>query len=279
MAVNSVADALTSEGTSVFATDDDPQLVAEALPFALKTMESLLQTVPENRKLLIGTSAGFVQYSHAFVLRPAERLEKNDLVKAREQKYRAKKLFLRARDYGLKALNLKYSGFNDSLSQNPEKTLQMTKKQDIPALYWTGVAWISAISVDKGDLTLVADLPVVIQILERCMVLDESWDNGAIHEVFIPIDAGRSEAEGGGIESAKRHYNRALELNGGKSIGVKVLYAESICIPLQDRDNFELLLQEVLAFDANQHVEYRLVNILAQQKAQFLLENIEDYFI
>jgi hypothetical protein len=155
----------------------------------------------------------------------------------------------------------------------------MTEKEDVPALYWTGVAWISAISVDKGDFVLVADLPVVIQVLERCLFLDEAWDNGAIHEVFIPIDAGRSEAEGGGIESAKMHYKRALELNGGRSIGAKVSYAESICIPLQDRETFEKLLQEVLAFDVDEHVEFRLINILSQQKARFLLETIEDYFI
>jgi predicted anti-sigma-YlaC factor YlaD len=274
-----MADALTSEGTSVFATDDDPQLVAEAMPFALKTMESLLQSVPENRKLLIGTAAGFVQYAHAFVLRPAERLEKENLAKSRDEKVRSKKLFLRARNYGFNALNLKYPGFRDSLLHRPEKTLNMTDQEDIPALYWTGVAWISAISVDKGDMKLVADLPLVIQILERCLALDESWGDGAIHEVFIPIDAGRTEAEGGGIEKAKQHYHRALELNGGKSIGVKVSYAESICVSLQDRQNFERLLREVLSFDVDQHREYRLVNILAQQKARFMLENIEDYFI
>ena len=278
IAVNSVADALTSEGTSVFATDNDPQLVAEALPFALKTMESLLQSVPENRDLLVATSAGFMQYGYAFVQWPAEKLEKENLAKSREQKQRAKKLFLRARSYGLEALEVRYRGFADSLRVNPDKILEEMDVKDVPALYWTGVSWIAAISVDKGDFALVADLSLVVNILERCLTLDEDWQNGAIHEILMSVDAARSETEGGGIERAKTHYMKALELNEGKSVGIKVSYAESICIPLQDRETFKKLLHEVIAFDVDEYIEYRLVNILAQDKARFLLDNIDDYF-
>ena len=132
--------------------------------------------------------------------------------------------------------------------------------------------------MDKGDFTLVADLPLVVNILERCLMLDEDWQNGAIHEIMMSVDAARSEAEGGGIERAKTHYLKALELNEGKSVGIKVSYAESICVPLQDRETFKKLLEEVLAFDVDKHIEYRLVNILAQDKARFLLDNIDDYF-
>ena len=48
-----VADALTgSGGGSVFTTDDDPEFIADALPFALKTFESLLSSDPENINLV-----------------------------------------------------------------------------------------------------------------------------------------------------------------------------------------------------------------------------------
>ncbi len=44
VAVNRLGDAL-AEGSSVYATDDDPDLVGAALPFGLKTIESLLVSI------------------------------------------------------------------------------------------------------------------------------------------------------------------------------------------------------------------------------------------
>ena len=38
------ADAFAGSGGTSYATDDDPELVRDAVPFALKTMESLLAT-------------------------------------------------------------------------------------------------------------------------------------------------------------------------------------------------------------------------------------------
>ena len=279
IAVHSLANALTEGSTNSFAMDDDPQLVREALPFALKTMETLLQSAPKNKKLLIGTAAGFVQYSHAFVLLPADAIEKVDLSKARQGRDRAKRLFLRARNYGLRALELSHPGISEEIVKDPIASVRNADKKDVPALYWTGLAWGSAISVAKDDMALVAELPVVSALMERALELDESWQNGAIHEFFIIFDASRSKVEGGGIDKAEKHFQRAMALNKGQSISPIVSLAESVCVKQQDRRRFESLLKQVLDFDAEQYPQYRLSNILARQKAKILLEDIDDLFI
>jgi predicted anti-sigma-YlaC factor YlaD len=279
IAVHSLANALTEGSNNVFAMDDDPQLVREALPFALKTMEILLQSAPKNKKLLIGTAAGFVQYSHAFVLLPADAIEKEDLNKARQGRDRAKRLFLRARNYGLRALEISHPGISHTIIKDPSATVRRAVKKDVAALYWTGVAWGSAISVAKDDMGLVAELPIVSAVMERALDLDEGWQNGAIHEFFIVFDANRSIAEGGGIDQAEKHFQRAMELNKGQSISPIISLAESVCVKQQDRRRFESLLKQVLDFDADQYPEYRLSNILARKKAKLLLENIDDLFI
>jgi hypothetical protein len=51
LAINKLGDSLASGGTT-FASDDDPDLVGEALPFSLKLMESLLAETPRHRGLL-----------------------------------------------------------------------------------------------------------------------------------------------------------------------------------------------------------------------------------
>jgi predicted anti-sigma-YlaC factor YlaD len=279
MAVRTLAGALTESSAGAFASDDDPQLVREALPFALKTMEALLQSTPDNKALLTATAAGFVQYSHAFVLLPADAVEKENLQAARQGRERAKRLFLRARDYGLRALEISHPGISGAMAENPPRALDKTRNKDLAALYWTGVAWGSAISVAKDDMALVAQLPIVSALLQRALVLDESWQNGAIHEFFIVFDASRSQAEGGGIQKAEKHFQRAMELNQGRSVSPMVSFAESVCVRRQNRNRFESLLKQVIAFDVNQYPEYRLSNILAQQKAKWLLENIDDLFI
>ena len=278
MAVNSVADTLGADGTSVFAIDDDPELVGEALPFALKSMEAILQATPRHRKLLIATCAGFVQYGHAFVLQPAETLENENLQAARKIRERAKRLFLRARQYGIRALDLDHPGFSEAIFTDPVAAVEDMQKKDVAALYWIGVAWGSAISAAKGDMSLIGDLPIVTAIMEKALELNPDWHNGAIHEFFIVYDSARPEAGGGGPASVEYHFSRAMELNQGRSISPLVLLAESACIKQQNRQRFELLLKESLAFDVNRYPEYRLANIMAQRKARYLLDNVDSFF-
>jgi predicted anti-sigma-YlaC factor YlaD len=278
MAVNSVADALSADQTSVFAMDDDPELVGEALPFALKSMEAILQATPRHRKLLVATCAGFVQYGHAYVLQPANALENENLQAARKIRARAKRLFLRARQYGIRALDLDHPGFSAAIYTDPVVALEGMETKNVAALYWTGVAWGSAISAAKSDMSLIGDLPIVTAIMEKALKLDPDWHNGAIHEFFIVYNSTRSEADGGGLASVEYHFSRALALNQGRSIGPLVLLAESACIRQQNRQRFEILLKKALAFDANQYPEYRLANTMAQRKAKYLLDNIDALF-
>ena len=77
LAINGLADALASAG-DVYASDGDPELVEQALPFSLKTIEALLAESPGNGSLLLSACSGFTQYSYAFVQARAERLELDD---------------------------------------------------------------------------------------------------------------------------------------------------------------------------------------------------------
>ena len=60
MAVKSVANTLSDTG-DVFTRDDDPELIREATPFALKLYESLLESVPNHVPLLVSTCGRFTK--------------------------------------------------------------------------------------------------------------------------------------------------------------------------------------------------------------------------
>src|SRR5690242_17332897 len=65
-AVGMVASTLAASG-DVFTRDDDPELVGEAIPFGLKLYESLLDSAPKNKDLLIATCSNFTEYGVAYL--------------------------------------------------------------------------------------------------------------------------------------------------------------------------------------------------------------------
>ena len=114
LAVTKLGDALAESGSS-YATDDDPELIREALPFSLKLIESILDQNPRHAGLLTAASGGFTQYAWAFVQQDADEVEDADLAKGRELRLRARNLYLRAHRYGVRGLEVAHKGFDNML--------------------------------------------------------------------------------------------------------------------------------------------------------------------
>ena len=278
MAVSKVGDALAGGGTT-FSSDDDPELVRAAVPFSLKLMESLLAEVPDHQGLLLATASGFTQYGYAFVQIDAEEIEADNLAKAREGQARARRLYLRARDYGLRGLETAHPGFGERLKKDPKAAVAKMRKADVPKLYWTAAAWAAATSLSKDNPDAVADLPKVEAMIDRALALDESWDRGAIHGFLITFEMGRATGEGDPAARAKKHFDRAVELSQGKQAGPYVSYAEAVCIPAEDRAQFEKLLKQALAINPDADPPTRLVNLITQRRARWLLSRTDKLFL
>ena len=277
-AINAVGDALAGGGTG-FASDDDPELVKGAVPFSLKLMELLLAESPKHKGLLSAASSGFTQYAYAFVQLDADELEDKDLAAAQAMRGRAKRLYLRARNYGLRGLELKCAGFEDRLRANPREAVRRTQAADVPLLYWTAVSWGAAISLSKDDPHLVAETPLVEALIDRALELREDYSAGAIHGFLILYEMSRQGAEGDPVARSRKHFERALELSRGLQAGPLVSFAETVCVQKQDLREFDLLLQRALAIDTDADPEYRLVNLIMQRRARWLLSKREDLFL
>lgn len=276
MAIGSVADTLASSGEG-WAADDDPELIRAAVPFSLKTIESLLAEVPNHPGLLLAACSGFTQYSYAFVQTDAEYQEPDDFARSQETRVRARRMYLRATRYGLRRLELTSPGIEAALRRDPEAAVAKTKKEDVPALYWTAAAWASAVSLGLDEPELIADLPAARALMKRALALDEAYAQGAIHAAMISIES-VPEAMGGSPQRAREHFARAVELSAGQSAGPYVSLAASVSQPAQDRAEFERLLNEALAIDADKYPRWRLANLISQKKARFLLSRVDSLF-
>jgi predicted anti-sigma-YlaC factor YlaD len=277
LAVNALANSLAASG-DVFASDEDPELIREATPFALKTIESLLAEAPEHQGLLLSACQGFVQYSFAFVETDAVMQEQTDYRAAEAGHERALKLYLRAKDYCFRALELRFPGFRTRLEAEPTEVLSKIRQDDVALLYWSGAAWGAAISLGKDRPEILVDLPLVREIFDRILELDESFERGAVHEVLITLDS-LPVSMGGSKDRARQHFERAVELSSGKSAGPYLSFAVKAAIPDQDLDAFRRLLDQALEVDPDSEPSYRLANLIAQRRAKFLLEHAADYFL
>jgi len=273
MAVNRIGDQLSSGG-SVFSSDEDPDLVLGAIPFGLKTYESLLAASPKHRSLLLSTASGFAAYG--FLLSQQGDLDEGMTSAAQRQLHqRVSRLYLRARDYALRGLALEHPKLPAALAAGSTGALADVRKTDVAFLYWAGIAWAGAISAARGDPNLIAELPTAAALMTRALALDESYDAGAIHEFFVNYEGSRP---GGDFAAARAHYERACELSRGRRASIHLALAESVSVREQNIEEFRMLVERALAVDPNSVPEWRVVNTLAHRRAEWLGKHPSNWF-
>jgi predicted anti-sigma-YlaC factor YlaD len=256
--VNRVGDAVAAGGAA-FASDDDPELVRAAAPFSLKLTESLLEDSPRHRGLLLAATRGFTQYAYAFVQQDADMAEDRELERAKRLQARARALYRRARDYGLRGLAV--------------------APEDVALNYWTGAAWASLIALSKDVPETIAELPRVQALMQRALELDESFDRGAIHVFLIGYEMARPDAGADAATRARRHFERAVELSRGDDAAPFVALAETVCVAQQRRSEFEQLLGRALRIEPDRRPESRLANLVVQRRARWLLSRVDRLFL
>ena len=278
MAVNKAGDALAGGGRT-FASDDDPELVKAAAPFSLKLMESLLNENPRHEGLLLAAASGFTQYAYAFVQQDADELEDKDLAASEEMRGRARRLYLRARNYGLRGLAVRHKGFEKALRAGPKQAVRAATVKDVPLLYWTALSWAGAVSLSKDNPDLIGELPIIEALMDRALALDEAFDDGAIHTYLITYEMSRPGGTGDPAARSRQHYERALALTKGWQAGPMVSFAEAVCVQKQDLKQFEALLQRALAINPDVKPEWRLANLVMQRRAKWLLSRTDQLFL
>ena len=273
-AVGMVAETLASSG-DVFTRDDDLELVGEAIPFGLKLYESLLDSAPTNKDLLIATCSNFTQYGVAYIETEAlvlgDAQHHDEVVRLNA---RALKLYLRAKGYCERAMEVRFPGIMQKLPADPVAALAKAGKKDVPLLYWMAASWGSAIALGVDRPDLVIDMPTVRALAERAVALDETWSRGTLHEMFVSLDS-LPPALGGNPEQARTHFTKAVELQKGLSPGPYVALALGVAVPAQDRAEYQKLLNEALAIDPAKDPSNQLVTLVQQRRARALLDQID----
>ncbi|HTS77974.1 MAG TPA: TRAP transporter TatT component family protein [Bryobacteraceae bacterium] len=275
-AIHQLGNSLSGLSDSM-AADDDPELVRSALPFSLKLIETLIAANPKDEKLLFEATTGFTQYAYGFVQEDADELQDSDRVRSAALRARAAKLYIRARDYGLRAFDVRYTNFTARLKANPKEAVELLHKGDVPLMYWTVIAWASALSASH-DFTMLPEIPRFEALADRVLQLDDAYNEGAMHGFMITYEMSRLKPKPDRVEIAKAHFERNLELAHGHQVAPYVTYAESVLVAQKDKAGFEQMLRQALSINPNTWPEHRELNMLMQRRARWLLGRTDKLF-
>ena len=257
MFVSSVTGDLAENLSHAILNNDDLETVKEGGPAYLLLIDSLLEGSPDNQALLQAASTLYAAYATMFV----------------EDNVRAQKLTDKAMRHALhaacvhksEACSLKKSNFEEF-----EKVIAaMDKDKDIPILFTLGSAWAGWIQVRTEDWNAIAEISRVESIMQQVVKLDEEYRDGSAH-LYLGAIASFPD-------KAREHFERAIEISGGKNLMAKVMYARQYARTKFYRELHDRLLREVLQTDPD-IPGYTLINTLAQEEAQELLESADDYF-
>ena len=301
-----ISDVMAGEGSSeLFTGDDDPQLIKDALPFILKMYEMLVSRNPEDSDLLLATGSTFIMYSNIFIQTPADMLSDEQFMEQDSQFQRSKKMYKRGTEYVLQALELKHEDFREKLDLGLiDEALEEMDAGDISALYWAASGMMGEFSTDPFDFNLGPNIYKPVAFIYKALELDETYNNGAIHDLLILINSSLPDAlmyksiEGAesatreftnnyysslnlssGFEKARYHYARSVEISGGISASPYISLASTVSVNEQDYEEFERLLNTALKIDPELFPEMKLAGIIYRDKAQWLLDHKSDFFL
>lgn len=264
MAVRQTA-AVMDHGMSAFETESDAELGRLAMPANLKMVEALLANDPGNPTLLGLLVQGYASFAFLFL--------------EDEEPARAKPVYARAKDFGLRALAARGLTPANPLDVDAwSASLAKARRDDVPALFWTANAWGGLVNLSRDDPMALADLPVPAALAERARALDAAYYHGGPDAFLGFYNAARPKLFGGDPAKAQEHFEAALGRSGGKFLLTKIMMAQTLAVQTQDRALFERLLGEVLAQERGAYPEAELGNEVAKRKARLLLEKIDELF-
>lgn len=279
MALTGFTSTLSSQTGDVFTSDDDPELIGDALPFTIKLYESLARKDSTNAELLLATGKLFCLYAQGYVLFEADTLADSLKTAKKAAGKRAKKLFLRGKDYILKGLDLRHPGIYNALSgRSSDSALAITGINDTAYLYWGSVAWTGAILSDRSDLALAMSLKKAVSLMQKVFSLDSSYSDGAVYEFMAIYYASAPKAMGGDVEKSEEFFEKAIELSGEKKASPYVNRASVLSLKKSDSGGFSDFLQKAISIKTPSQSPLRLLNTIYQQKAAWMLANKDRFF-
>jgi hypothetical protein len=278
LTADSTADVLKVAAPSLN-MESDPVFAREAAPGQLKTVEGFHLASPGNRIMIRILAQGYCEYAFGFLQDDVETLEMNGNPDAAAPiAKRATGLYLRCMNYGIKLLGKDWDEALRGDLASFEKKVKKAGKGKVEGMFFVALGLASAINLNRDNIDLVAYLPKARMMFERIVELDPKFYNGGAHMALGMLNTAQGDAIGGNVELGKKHFEKAIEITGGKFLMVKVLFAQNYGVVTGNQKFFHDTLVEVLNTSPAIWPEQRLANELAHIRARRYLSHEKEWF-
>jgi predicted anti-sigma-YlaC factor YlaD len=243
-------------------------------------IEAMLESSPENAKLLELAAEAYAQYAFGFVEDQAEEAAPTDLERAKQLRRRAHGLFMRSARYGSRLLaqhNARFPAAVFGPETKLREALSAVDRDAVSGVFWTGFALAGAINTGKDDPSVIAFLPKVEALLMRAEQLDPKFQNGGALLGLGAYWASRTKFFGGDPDKGRKYFERAMKDHPQFAM-IRVMFARTYAVQTQDRALYERLLREVLDANPDSAPNVRLANEIARRRARRYLAEIDDLF-
>ena len=255
----------------------NPEFAKTSYKYIADKSEKSIITSPNNGKKLLKACETLTKFSFGFTMEEADQKVMFDYKKGKLLYKSAHEKFVRAVDYGERALTVKYKNYNDWIIGQTSKSPIFTSL-DLPYLYWTAGAYGGAIKSSQGDPEWIIKLPRLGKLLETGLSLDPEWNKGAFYSAMISYTMIRHDAPPDKESIAINYFKNAVRASKDLDLGPYVALAESVAVTTQNKNEFTNLLYKALNIDINTDSDLRLANYINRNRAIWLLDNIDEYF-
>ena len=267
----------SSPRVSVFALNYSPNFSKKIFIADLGKTEKNAIKNPDNSLLQFQASKELTTYLYGFSMNEAEELKNQDYDKGRAAYLRTHNNFVRSLNYINTSLGLDYSNFLLWINGQDNNEIKF-KKESAEKLYWAAGAYAGAIQSSNGDPEWIIQLPKIGLLLEEGMKLDSSWNFGSFYTAMISYSIIRHDAKEDKFIVAQNYFKKAVEASDGQDLSPYISYAENIAVPSQNKKEFTNMLYKALNIDIYANPELTLTNYIGRKRANWLLDNIDEFF-
>jgi hypothetical protein len=289
LAVNSTS-AILAEAQPSLQQEADYELARQAIPGALKTVESFWITGYGNdaahERLEKILTEGFCQYGTGFVEDDWEDAKvRKDLNAVAYHNSRASHIFTRCLNYALRGLGSSWQKHLFGTTDEATKVIQSTGSSKRFQMMFAGSALGSLINHNLTRPEMLSYVSTVQMIMEHIIELDKK--NGPpknkVHAALPYLALGmiastKPAAMGGEPDKAKAYFEQALAITDGKFLLARALMGYRVGIQTNDQKFFHEQLSKVLETDPAIWPEQRLANEIAHRRARRYLSQEKDLF-
>ena len=218
-----------------------------------------------------------VQYAFGFILEKSDRIINEDYHTGISLAKKAYPYFQNAIDLTISNLKEEYPEIESWLVG--EVTDLNFKKKNMFDLYWLAAGYGGSIKSSRGNPYEILNINKIKTILYAGLETYPDWNSGAIYSAMMSYMISRPDLSGQALQdSIDKYYALSLNATDSLDASIFVSYAEGVDIKKQNKKDFIHRLGLVKKIKTKDNKEFQIQNLLAQDRADWLLSRKDEYF-